>query len=786
MPKENKLTVDAAVAILIQFSNYFCNNKLPDYSDSIWKQMSKRCENAWSAHNWWVNVKYNRREIYSLARHKMSLDMPDPSMNITIFTEGDKDESINFNNFSFDSTCENKDTWFDLILNSNEWEQIKPLKSGNKRSIYSLRPWIWTNVVADAFYRQYRLPCVYTFVRGNVHTSSQRKHYIKIIGSCKSKTCGNIFKGIVDTEPSASTSELWIRVKTRDTRSQTHEILQRPGEKRKRADKAAITEGCSNLRKRMVGKNLRLRDVDAPIIPSLDVLRHAKKEVIDEELDSKKIKGEDVIQAIYRLNFENPYKGSIAAISYLPLKVCYGTDEQISVYQQYHNMHKNVSSISIDITGSVVRKLKRSLDTKSVHIFLYVIAIHFDNMSLSVYQLLTESQETETIEHWLKMWLRMVKFRKPTQVVIDYSRAMLLACSKAFNDITIKKYIEICFNAVSAGEHVSREWISTYIRVDVAHIIHMVCRWPVLKSHPLRPVRDFYIRCIALMIDCQSYQAFVEIFSLTCIVALQYYQDSAVSVKLADQRIKTAEQSREKLESLIKEHPTDIDNYLQIIDSNNDQLNDDVYEVGDNNMKINEFFENIKTAAQSAIQEGKNNNIFYLPKLIDRLLKIAKEFPLWTGVCIPFYTSHPTTSYCERTFLDIKKDMFKNYSLPQGVDNFVKIHLRDLIECTRSFASKMQNFVMNENIPTWKPKDFRHYAMIRPIAETSPTELYEDVNIQYLKIEHDYIKSFDDSDLLSRENWHGKTEPLFLLNENQEKTEYILNDIIESNNGNFE
>ena len=35
----------------------------------------------------------------------------------------------------------------------------------------------------------------------------------------------------------------------------------------------------------------------------------------------------------------------------------------------------------------------------------------------------------------------------------------------------------------------------------------------------------------------------------------------------------------------MKERPTDIDNYLQIIDSNNDQLNDDVCEISDDNIK---------------------------------------------------------------------------------------------------------------------------------------------------------------------------------------------------------
>lgn len=107
----------------------------------------------------------------------------------------------------------------------------------------------WTNVVADAFYRQYRLPCAYIFIRSEVNTSSEREYFIKIIGRCKSKTCGNVFNGFCDTEPSPTTDELCIRVKTRDTRNQMHEILQRPlnGEKRKQLGKEAITEGCSNL-----------------------------------------------------------------------------------------------------------------------------------------------------------------------------------------------------------------------------------------------------------------------------------------------------------------------------------------------------------------------------------------------------------------------------------------------------------------------------------------------------------------------------------------------------------
>jgi len=42
MPRQNKLTIDAAVAILMEFSDHFGRDKLPNYSDGVWQQLSKR------------------------------------------------------------------------------------------------------------------------------------------------------------------------------------------------------------------------------------------------------------------------------------------------------------------------------------------------------------------------------------------------------------------------------------------------------------------------------------------------------------------------------------------------------------------------------------------------------------------------------------------------------------------------------------------------------------------------------------------------------------------------
>lgn len=259
MPRKNKLSVDEAIKIIIDFSEYFCNDTLPEYSNAVWQQMSNKCGKLWSAHYWWISVTQNRRKIFSLARREMGLDIfPDIAINIT----NEDNKSINISNISVDSTCEENEAFFNLILNSEEWEQIKPLQLDDKRSNHTLRPWVWTNIVADAFYWQYRLPCAYTFVRGEVNVSSVRKYFIKITGKCKSKNCGNIFKGFADSEPSSISGKLYIRVETQDTRGKSHEIVQRPlnGEKQKQIGKETIGEGCSNLRKRLARENLRFGD----------------------------------------------------------------------------------------------------------------------------------------------------------------------------------------------------------------------------------------------------------------------------------------------------------------------------------------------------------------------------------------------------------------------------------------------------------------------------------------------------------------------------------------------
>lgn len=68
---------------------------------------------------------------------------------------------------------------------------------------------------------------------------------------------------------------------------------------------------------------------------------------------------------------------------------------------------KQKSTIAIDSTSSICKKILYENGRTSGHIFLYSMVINFDRYTLSVHQLLTDDQSTVLLEFWIKNWIRM-------------------------------------------------------------------------------------------------------------------------------------------------------------------------------------------------------------------------------------------------------------------------------------------------------------------------------------------------------------------------------------------
>lgn len=137
-------------------------------------------------------------------------------------------------------------------------------------------------------------------------------------------------------------------------------------------------------------------------------------------------------------------------------------------------------------------------------------------------------------------------------------------------------------------------------------------------------------------------------------------------------------------------------------------------------------------ASQEPVDSGEDLNPFYLPNFIhNHLLKLAKEFPLWTAATLPFYANHATSAPVEQTFDDLKNRVMVQFSRVVDAEKFIKMHLLDLSGSANIFSSNLLNFAMkHEPFPVPQPK-----KRIRA-SDVNPSE--RDVIKSTFSSQHDY------------------------------------------------
>lgn len=372
--------------------------------------------------------------------------------------------------------------------------------------------------------------------------------------------------------------------------------------------------------------------------------------------------------------------------------------------------------------------------------------------------MLSEKHNTEFIEYWLKNWLRMGA-SPPNEAHCDWSRALLTALCGAFNQQTIKNYVDSLFLSATKGNRKCDQWRpSTFLRIGVAHIMHFCAKWQSIKTQKHPYLKSFYLRTIALIIDCQSVEEFKQIMLLTCMIALQPYEDMIIILPEFQLSVKEARQTLEKFISvrgpIIQELEISATSYkkeyrdtIEMTESSDDK-----------NLTVTHRW--IKTLinmikSKDLEKTGTEINAFYLPNFVDQIEKIAKEFPLWTAAIVPNKKRHASTAYMEGYFADLKDKVFKDFPKPMAVNRFLRVHVDDLIDAANLFAPILKHFNM-QRLPisstesTFKTEE-HHNKLNFTNSNMESTSSFQNLKI-YNKI--------NDSDLKSRELWRG------LVNEN--------------------
>lgn len=361
-------------------------------------------------------------------------------------------------------------------------------------------------------------------------------------------------------------------------------------------------------------------DVEHPNLYQNSVLRKAKQQLVDSELGL--LKENDPILSISNLKYSSEHQGSIHSIGLDPFFLHYWTPTQEHIYQT--SRRQNWITQYIDATGSLVLLIVRTKKKiSSAHIFLYQIVIEINGNTIPVTQQLSEKQNITHIYFWLRNWMNS-GMKIPNEIVSDYSKAILGAISRAYcEQQTIKEYINTCFEFLLG---VTSLLPNTFIRVDVAHVVHMICRWKCLNGR--KQIKDFYIRCIGILIKSTNIHEFGYVLKQILIVSLSetdgYDNECLTPSEIA--RVKLIEHiATGKIminESNDGEPYKGIEDEEFFVEAENHKDKND-------GSQISEWINNIyETAKKEASIKGNRLNTFYRKDLIKPLFNISREFPL--------------------------------------------------------------------------------------------------------------------------------------------------------------
>lgn len=662
------------------------SGKIAFPSSKVWMDISEKIKNRVSPKGIYTYVQKNRHCIWSqLGLSVVTQEsMEDLHEN---YTENEPEEDSVDSDTSKDSEDEvfNSEAAevlkFNIQLSSEEWVQIAPsvtsyARKEKRRDYLVLRKRTWTHVFNSRIWNASRLSCCFSFKRCKVNRDG--KNYVTIYGKCTD--CNSVLKGIINEKPKKNRN-VSMECIVSGNFLKIHTIPKKrhlSGSVRKEAIRKMCQEKMSATLFRSIESSscMDLEDVEPSHIPNLSVLRTAKSQALEKHRQNS-----DPIIAISIEKHNPPYQGVIHDIGYDRFYVHYWSTAQLHVYRAFCERESH-PKVCLDATGGLVRKIKRVTGKKSKHIFLYQVVISDKNIKkqFSVSQMLSERQDTVSIQHWLNQWIQSGA-TSPKEAVIDMSHAMIGATIRAFTQFNnLDDYIIRCWDIVSTtNDEMQHELPSCFVRLDVAHIMKLVSRWKCLRDTRKR-IKEFYMRGIAQIILSKDLETCKSLLRALLIVAFSEYD----GLDPVNKEMTACEEAKQKLKEL----------YSSSQDTRVEQFVSDMVE--ENNTAEMVFDEDSKTGLQfqkmasNIVDEIKSNiapqtdghdNLQYLPDISLPIIKLFRMLPLWSGVMLPFfkYGSVPASSAAIESDFNILKNMiFSNHTLPIRLDDFLSTHINSL------------------------------------------------------------------------------------------------------------
>lgn len=659
----------------------FLNGKLKGLSYSIWDNLSSQLNKKISSKTLYISVFKDSYQYQT--RLKELLGIKDDKQSL-------HDESDVLDSTNTDESCNINRKIFNLQIPYSKYLEIKPRivdykRGSNVRAYTVLKQNTWSDVINDHFLAEYRFPCNFVYKRCKVRNDMQNsRFFLQFNAICKD--CNNILSGWSEKEPLAE-CPLELKIEVNDTRNRPLEHItkrQLRGTKRTKIGNELSKDLASNWRRNET-RNMTFGSISPPNLYHENVLRKAKQECQDLSLG---ITVKCPVLSLVELK-HTKFAGSLHSIGIDPFFLHYWTKHQNIIYK---NLTKGYTKVSIDATGSLIKKFKRtSMNLYSAHIFLYEVVATSSFGQIPVCQMLSEKQDTLTIFNWLINWLHCVN-KVPNEVICDYSTALLGAITRAFYNQTIGQYADSCYDFLTEKILILP---ICFIRIDIAHMLKLFCRLNLFKGIHNKHLKQFYVRSFRILLSSATLNEFKEILTALLIVIKSDTDGWKDNVKTP------AESSRifliEKMKGINEnEDNSDADEF------NDEYLNAIEIDTSESSYRIHNFLTEIEECAilKSKVN-GNRVSAFYLPDLSPIILRICKHFPLWSNVMVTQFNSPYTTASSapvESDFSKLKKKILRLHEQPMSADRFVSRHLESLEGSSKLFrSSQLRYFGTNAN-----------------------------------------------------------------------------------------
>lgn len=383
---------------------------------------------------------------------------------------------------------------------------------------------------------------------------------------------------------------------------------------------------------------------------------------------------------------ETEYKTVIRDIGLDPFFLHYHTGDQIQLYRNYARESK-CPQIIIDATGSIVSNFKKYDTEKTKYIFLYEALVYDqeNEYSFTISNMLSERHTNVAIFNWLANW-KKCDVPLPKITVCDQSLAILSAVVQCFTQYSsLQDYINICADLVVNNLPPNNRWIPRcFIRIDIAHFLKLITKWPPLKS-VARKVREVILRSLCMLIKCQSLEDMYSLL-LSLFIVLTNETDGTDDTNGEETPCEMYKQRIIHISSTgLMDNETILENILNseideemLSAESQESLNE---ALGNLNNPFQKLAETIFDKSKSYLQTGNNINPLYLPELIPHIIKCMKLVPLWSGIMIPIFgygNETASSAAVESSFKKLKNVTFKNIVLPTDIELFLEHHITSL------------------------------------------------------------------------------------------------------------